>query len=103
MKGTSVPQGASGERNSLRCLLLSFFNLPLPSYDNNTHVECLLSANLYLVSLLSSEQCSQFGIFRVQMVNKHPVSKQLIGNNVTFPLMEMTCVLRKISISYRAN
>jgi len=28
------------------------------------HVEGLLSANFWLVTLLSSEQCSQFGTFR---------------------------------------
>ena len=86
MKGTAVPQGASVERDSLsqtysKAVLptpKSIFHLVLLmiSYDYNMHVEGLMSANLYLVSLLSSDQCSQFGKYRVQMVNKHPVSKQ---------------------------
>ena len=48
-------------------------------YDYTMRVECFLLASLYLVALLNSEQCSQFERFHlrhVQIVNKHPVSKQ---------------------------
>jgi len=49
------------------------------------HVERLLPANLCLVNLLSSEQCSQFERFLlqpIQMVNKTcSVKTKLIGNN----------------------
>ena len=57
----------------------------LRSYDYNMHVEGLLLANMCLVTLFSSEQCSQFEIFRLQ--NVHIVNKtssfktNLIDNN----------------------
>ena len=50
-----------------------FVHLILHFYDYNMDVEVLLPANLCLVTLLSSEQCSQFERFRLQhaqMVNK---------------------------------
>ncbi len=57
------------------------------------HVDGLLSANLCLITLLSSEQCSQFEIFRlqnVQMVNKaSSFNTTFIGNNRT----ELTTIL----------
>ena len=34
------------------------FYLKLRSYEYNVHVESLLSANVYLVTLLSTDQCS---------------------------------------------
>ena len=52
------------------------FHLMLHSYDHNMHVVGLLSPKLCLVTLLSSEQCSQFERFRlqhVQKVKKHPL------------------------------
>ena len=62
-----------------------FFLLILHFYDYNMHIEGLLPANLCLATLLSSEQCSQFEIFRlqhIQMANKTSNFKtKLIGNN----------------------
>ena len=62
-----------------------FFHLILRTYDYHMHVEGLLPANLCLITLLSSEQCSQFERFclqHVQMVNKTSRFKtKLIGNN----------------------
>ncbi len=69
---------------ALKCVCSSFlkgryqilrfmFRLPLRSHDYNRHPEDLLSANLCLVTLLSSEQFPQFEIFclqHVQLVNK---------------------------------
>ena len=43
-----------------------FFHLMLHSYDYNVYVEDLLPANLCLVTLLRSEQCSQFKRFCLQ-------------------------------------
>ena len=68
------------------CQLLGFiFQLISRSCDNGMHVEGLLSANLCLFTLLSSEQSSQFERFRlqqVQMVNEtSSVKTKLIGNN----------------------
>ena len=61
-------------RHSIGWQLIGFiFHLISPSYDYNTHVEGLLSANLCLVTLYSAEQRSQFERFRlqhVQTVNK---------------------------------
>jgi len=52
---------------------LNFFHLILRPYNYNMHVEVLPPANLYLVTLLSLEQCSQLERFHqqhVQIVNK---------------------------------
>ena len=61
-----------------------FFHLIFRSYDYNMHAECLLSANLCLVTLTSSEQCSKCETFRlqdVQMANKTSFKTKLIGGN----------------------
>ena len=59
-------------------------HLILCPYDYYMHVKCLLAINFCLVTLLSSEQCSQFERFRlqhVQMINKTSSFKvKLIGN-----------------------
>ena len=63
-----------------------FLNLILRFYDYITHVGGLLSPSFWLITLLSSAQCSQFERFHVlpiQMVNKTSSFKtKLIGNNV---------------------
>ena len=65
------------------------------------HVEGLLPANLCLVSLLSSEQCSQFERFclqPVQMVNKTSSFKtKLIVNNVE--ASQLTIIRFDVSLS----
>ena len=57
-------------------------------------VEGLLAANLCLVTILSSEQCTQFERFRlelVQMVNKTSKFKtKFIGNNAKGGGAELT-------------
>ena len=57
----------------------------LPSFDYNTHVECLLPPKLWFDTLLSSKRYSQFERFHpqhIQMVNKTPSFKtKSIGNN----------------------
>jgi len=71
--------------------LALFLYLILCSYDYNVHVEGLPSANLHIVTLISSEQCSQFERFRlqhVQIVNKTSSSKQNRRAELTaIPLM----------------
>ena len=52
---------------------MGFLSFNLRSYDYNMQVESLLPAHLCLVTLLSSEQCSQLKRFilqYIQMVNK---------------------------------
>ena len=64
------------------------FHLIIYSYEYNMHIGSLLPANLCLVTLLSSEQCSQFERFRpqdVQMLNPNKSSNfktKLTGNTV---------------------
>ena len=58
-------------RSVKQSLLLGFiFHLILHSYDYNRHAEGLLPANLCLVTLLNSEQCSTLERFRLQHVEK---------------------------------
>ena len=60
----------------------SWFFLVFSSYDNNMLFECLLSANVCLVTLLSSEQSSRLERFRLELDHKTSRFKtKLIGNN----------------------
>ena len=70
--------------------------LLLSSYNENMHVESLQPANLCLVTLLSSEQCSQFQrlhLQQVHIVNKTSSFKtEFIGNNAQVSSERLTAI-----------